>query len=135
MKTLLRLIGVLAGSAVVATAFFISRFAGVGLKPLLASGALGAVTILGWLVTFIAGPIAFVQLLRVRNSGRIAAIVLFGYMLTYYLVGLFAFRQPEAPATPIIQLCMLLALLVAALLLPFARRTCIAAFAQDDLEQ
>lgn len=135
MKVVLRLIGLLAGLAVIATALFIIRFAQVGMRPLLATGAFGAITILGWLVTFIAGPIAFVQLLRVRNSGRIAGVVLFGYMLFYYLIGLFAFREPNAPLAPIVELCILLSVLVALLVSPFARRTCVGVTALEALSK
>jgi hypothetical protein len=104
MRVALQLIGILAGLSVLATLVFIINFGSTGLRALMATGTFGVVTALGWLVTFTAGPIAMVQLLRLRNSGRTAAAVLFGYMLTYYLVGLVAFRQPSAPMVPVLLL-------------------------------
>jgi hypothetical protein len=135
MKFMLRLIGVFAGLSVVETLVFLSRFARVGMHALIATGMFGILTILGWIVTFVAGPIAFVQLLRVRNSGRVAAIVLFGYMLAYYVFGAFMFREPHAPIAPIVFLCVGLIVLLGVLVLPFARRTCVGVLALKKLSE
>jgi hypothetical protein len=50
MRTVLRLIAVLAGLSVVATILFIFRFGFRGVEALLATGTFGALTIVGWLV-------------------------------------------------------------------------------------
>jgi hypothetical protein len=126
MRLALRLIGILAAFSVVATVLFIFRFGLVGLHAVIATGTFGVVTIAGWVLTFVAGPIAFVQLLRLRNSGRVAAIVLFGCMPIYYVVGMIAFRQPNAPLAPIIALSVMLSLLLVVLLLPIAKKICVA---------
>jgi hypothetical protein len=123
MRTVLRLIAVLAGLSVAQTVIFIVRFGLKGVEALLATGVFGALTIAGWLVTFIAGPWAAIQLFRLRQTGRIAAAVVFGTMLIYYLVGL-AFRKPEAPAAPIVTLCVASMALVIVLLSPAAKRAC-----------
>jgi ABC-type Mn2+/Zn2+ transport system permease subunit len=100
------------------------RFGFTGLEALLATGKFGVATIVGWLITLIAGPVAAIQLFRLRPTGRIATAVLFGSMLIYYVAGLFAFRQPQAPAAPIITLCVTLATLVVVVLSPAAKRLC-----------
>jgi hypothetical protein len=124
MRILLRLIAALAVLSVIATAVFVFRFGAVGLRALLATGMFGLITIIGWIITFTVGPVAAIQLYRLRPSGRIAAAVLFGTMLVYYIVGLFTFREPEAPATPIVALCVFLSALVALVLSPAAKRVC-----------
>ena len=125
MRTVLRLIAVLAGLSAAVTILFLVRFGLKGMEALLATGgAFGALTIAGWLVTLIAGPMAAIQLFRLRQSGRIAAAVLFGAMLIYYFLGLLAFRQPEAPVAPIVTLCVVSTGLLIVLLSPAAKRAC-----------
>jgi hypothetical protein len=121
---LLRLVAVLAGVSVVATIIFILQFGRTGIEALLATGTFGIITIAGWLLTLIAGPVAAIQLFLLRSTGRVAAVVLFGSMLLYYIVGLFAFRQPRAPVIPIITVCVALAVLVLIVLSPLAKRIC-----------
>ena len=133
MRLVLRVIGVLAGLSVVAAVVLMLGVTALGMQALLFTGTFGVTTIFGWLIAFIAGPIAFVQLVRVRNSGRIAAIVLFGYMLAYYLVELFAFSRWSPPAVRILLVCVFCAVVVGILLLPSARRTCIEVVAQERL--
>ena len=124
MHILLRLAAVLAGVSVVATIIFILQFGRTGIEALLATGTFGIITIAGWLLTLIAGPVAAIQLFLLRPTGRVAAVVLFGSMLLYYIVGLFAFREPRAPVVPIITLCVALAVLVLIVLSPSAKRIC-----------
>jgi hypothetical protein len=124
MRTVLRLIAVLAGLSVVVTILFLFLFGLTGIDALLATGAFGVLTIVGWLVTLIAGPMAAIQLFRLRQTGRIAAAVLFGSMLIYYFLGLLAFRQPEAPVAPIVTLCVVSMALAIVLLSPAAKRAC-----------
>jgi hypothetical protein len=68
----------------------------VGYEDFSHPGLLGGLTILGWVITFVAGSVAGVQLWRFRESGRRAGIVLFGYNIVYYIAGLFCLRSPEA---------------------------------------
>jgi hypothetical protein len=97
MRLLIRIVAVLAAVSVLGTVWFVAAFAAAGgLRGLLTSGMLGVLTIVGWVITLIAGPVAAVQLWRFRQSGRRAGIILFGYGLAYYLVGLLALRSPEA---------------------------------------
>jgi hypothetical protein len=86
----------LAASSVVFTVWFVARFAPAGgIRSLVASGLLGILTLVGWIVTLTAGPFAVVQLWRYQEGGRRAAMILFGYGLAYYVIGLFI-RQPRA---------------------------------------
>jgi hypothetical protein len=135
MTFVLRAIGVLAGASVALTIFFIARFGERGLRALVTTGAFGVATMVGWAITFIVGPFATVQLLRVRNSGRMAGIVLFGFMLLYYACGLLLFRSRDAPGEPILYLCGFLVVIVVVLLVPPARRACIAAEAAEALSK
>ena len=79
MRTLLRVIAVLAAATFLATAWQIASFGGLGaLSTLLTAGAVGWLTAVGWLVTLVVGPITTIQLWRLRASGRLAGVVLFG---------------------------------------------------------
>jgi hypothetical protein len=123
MRIFLRLVAVLCALSVVWTLLFLVQFSR-GISALLATGTFGVVTLIGWLITFIAGPIAAVQLFRLKPSGRIAAIVLFGSMLAYYLTGLVAFRQPGTATGPILVLAALLVALLTMVASPAAKRAC-----------
>lgn len=124
MRILLRVIALCCALSVVWTVLFLVQLGRGGVSTLLATGPFGAITVVGWIVTFIAGPIATVQLLRLKRSGRIAAAILFGSMLAYYLVGLVAFREAGVAAGPILVLCALLIALLVTVLSPGARREC-----------
>lgn len=120
MPWLIRTTAVLAAVSVLATLWFISAFvAQGGLAQWLRSGALGAMTIVGWVITLVVGPVATVQLWRFRASGRRAGIVLFGFGLVYYVVGLTALRAPGAPIAQIVVAAITFA---APLLLLLSRR-------------
>ena len=85
MRVLIRIVAVLAGLSVLGTVWFVVAVLATrgGLRALLTSGLLGGLTIVGWVITFLVGPVAAVQLWRFRDSGRRAAIILFGYGLVY----------------------------------------------------
>lgn len=122
MRLLIRLVAVLAAVSVLGTVWFVAAFAAAGgIRGLLASGLLGSLTIVGWAIALIAGPIATVQLWRFRQSGRRAGIVLFGYGLAYYLVGLVALRSPEASTGQIVAAAAMFAVPLVVLLLPRMR--------------
>jgi hypothetical protein len=127
MRLLIRF-AVFAAVSALGTVWFIAAFAAAGgLPALLASGALGAVTVVGWVIALIAGPVAAVQLWRFRESGRLAGIVLFGSGVAYYLIGVLALRSPEAPLVQIATAATIFALPLVFLLLPRTRRLLAAA--------
>ena len=122
MRLLIRFVAVLAAASVLGTLWFVAGFAAAGgLRALLTSGLLGSLTIVGWVIALVVGPVAAVQLWRFRNSGRRAGIILFGYGLAYYVVGLLALRSPEASAWQILVAATFFALPLVVLLSPRTR--------------
>ena len=123
MKIALRVIACVIAIAVMQTAVFIVQFAfRGGLGALVRSGALGLTTIIGWLIILTVGPIAAIQLWRLRRRGLLAAITLCGIALTYYVIGLLFLRPPDAPAMPIVAAIAINAFVLSLLLSPAARR-------------
>jgi hypothetical protein len=86
-----------------------------------APGLLGGLTIVGWVIALVVGPVATVQLWRLRQSGRRAGIILFGYGLAYYLVGLLALRSPEASTRQIFAAATMFAVPLVVLPVPRTR--------------
>jgi hypothetical protein len=122
VRLLVRLVAVLAAASVVLTLFFIPGFASAGgLRALVTSGALGVLTIVGWVITLVMGPIAAVQLWRFRETGRRAGIIMFGYGLAYYLIGALGLRSSEASIGQIVIAATIFALPLIVLLSPRTR--------------
>jgi hypothetical protein len=122
MRLMVKMVAVLAGVSVVSTVWFVAVFAaGDGIGALLKSGLLGVLTLVGWAITLVIGPVAAIQLWRFRQSGRRAAIVLFGYGLAYYVVGLLTLRAPDASVWHIVVMAAMFALPLAVLLSPGIR--------------
>jgi hypothetical protein len=122
MRLLIRLVAILAALSVLGTVWFIAAFAGAGgLRALVSGGLLGVLTLVGWAIALVAGPVAAVQLWRFRQSGRHAGIILYGYGLAYYLIGLFGLRSPEASIPDIFAAAMMYTLPLVVLLLPRTR--------------
>jgi hypothetical protein len=123
MKIALRVIACVVAIAVMQTVVFIVQFAfRGGLGALVRSGALGVTTIIGWLMILTVGPIAAIQLWRLRRRGLFAAVTLCGIALTYYIIGLLFLRAPEAPVVPIVVAIVINGLILSLLLSPAARR-------------
>jgi hypothetical protein len=121
VRLLIRIVAVFAAVSVLGTLWFVAAFAAAGgLRALVTSGLLGGLTILGWVLTLVAGPVAAVQLWRFRDSGRRAGIILFGYGLAYYVVGL-GLRATEASAWQILGAAATFALPLVVLLSPRTR--------------
>jgi hypothetical protein len=125
MNVLLRIFAVCVGLAVVLTGLSIVQFAFNGdLAALAGSGALGLTTIAAWLIILAAGPVAAIQLWRLRRTGLFATAMLCGLALVYYVVGLFL-RVPDAPLRPIVGAIVVNGVLLALLLSPAAQRACL----------
>ena len=125
MPLALRVIAATAAASLVLTIWLILQLViPRGIRPLLESGPLGALTLVGWAVTLLVGPVATVQLWRLRRSGRLAALVLFGFGLLYYTAGLLWLRTPEALTGQIAVAMAAHAVPVAILASPAARRAC-----------
>lgn len=125
MYVLLRIVAVLTAVSVVFTLRFIVAFVGVGgFRPLVDTGLLGTLTLLGWMLTVVLGPFVAIQLWRYKESGRLAAVILFGYALTYYVMGLLFLRKPGSDAFHIGIAITAYALILFVVLSPSARRIC-----------
>lgn len=126
MPLLLRVVAATAAASLVLTIWLILQLViPRGVQPLLDTGPLGFLTLAGWAVTLLIGPIAAVQLWRLRPSGRVAGLIVFGFGLIYYTVGLIWLRAPEALIGDIAVAMLAHAVPVAILALPAARRACI----------
>lgn len=95
VRLALRVIAVLTVVAVVMTVPVVLRFTtDGGIAAVLGTGVFGLLTVLGWLLTLLVGPVAAVQLWRLRPSGRRATALLAAYTTIYYASGLVFFRGP-----------------------------------------
>ena len=125
MPLVLRVIAATAAASLVLTIWLILRLVVPhGIQPLVYGGALGALTLVGWAVTLLVGPVAAVQLWRLRPSGRLAALILFGSGLLYYTAGLLWLRAPGALTGQIAAAMVAHAVPVVILASPAARRAC-----------
>jgi hypothetical protein len=80
MRILLRIVAVVVALAVVMTALMIVQLAVIGsIMAVGRSGALGALTIAGWIAILTVGPVATDQLWRLRRMGLTLAIYLHRY--------------------------------------------------------
>ncbi len=122
MRVLVRMAAGVACLSVLGTLWFVTVIAAAGrMQPILATGLLGVLTVIGWAVTLVVGPIAAVQLWRFRESGRRAGLVLFGSGVAYYIVGWFGLRSPQASALSCAVATTWFALPLVVLLLPRTR--------------
>ena len=120
MKTVLRIIAVVVGLAVVVNAIFIVQSGHGGFRALLRSGPLGVMTMSGWLIIMVAGPVAAILLWQMRRIGLVITVALCRVALVYYVVGYF-FRAPQAPVTPILAAAAVNGLVLAVLASSAAR--------------
>jgi hypothetical protein len=126
MRILFRIIAVVIALAVVVTALAIVQLAVIGsIVAVARSGALGALTIAGWLATLTLGPVAAVQLWRLRRMGLTLTTMLCAIAIAYLLIGLLFLRTAEAPVLPIVEGILANGLLLGLLLSPSARRACV----------
>jgi hypothetical protein len=125
LRIFLRLVAIFVGLTVVLTLAWVVKFTLVGgLTALARSGVLGVETIGGWLIILTVGPVASVQLWRLRRWGLFLTALLCTLAFSYYLLGLFFLRAPGAPLTPILEAATVNGVLLALLLSPAARKAC-----------
>src|SRR5579863_8799010 len=97
MRLVLRILAILMGWEIINTGLLIWRIWRLNnFSPLIMSGLFGIISILGWVLTFVVGPFATVQLWRFRASGRRTSLFLACYALLYYVAGWLFFREPGA---------------------------------------
>jgi hypothetical protein len=125
VKILLKIIAVIDALAVLRTVVMIVQFASTArLAALIGSGAFGITTLAGWFLILVAGPVASVQLWRLRRIGLYVAASLCALALAYYLFGYLANRGPELRIAPLVAPIVGNAVILALLLSPTARRVC-----------
>jgi len=126
VRILLRVISLVTGLAVALTALSVGQFAASGELAVLAeSGVLGVATLIGWFTILVAGPVASVQLWRLRRTGLFLTALLGIFVVVYYLVGI-TLRAPGAPFAPVVVAVLVNSALVALLLSSPAKRACAA---------
>jgi hypothetical protein len=119
------MLALLIAACVVIVILLLARSGVARLRSLMQSGPLGVTMLVNWGVTLLAGPFAFVQLLRLRNSGRIAGAVVFGVMTLYYLATAFVLRDPGDPLLPMAFTGLVTGACTAMLLIPAAKAACV----------
>jgi CHASE2 domain-containing sensor protein len=125
MRPLLRIVAVLLALGVfLALLQTIDILLRGGISALIRSGALGAATVLGWLLILVAGPFASIHLWRLRRSGLYATAMLSGFLFAYYFGGLLFLRAHNAPLMPILAYVVFNGVLVVLLASHIARRSC-----------
>jgi hypothetical protein len=97
VRIVLRLVSLFITLQVVQTIWAFVWLLQSGTLGAFAARGLGKLTLAGWLLLCVIGPMAAIQLWRLRESGRRAAIVFTAVGVVYYIVGGAMFRAPEAP--------------------------------------
>lgn len=125
MRIFLRLVAAYTFLSVVSTIrLLIHIWQQGGFLPLLKSGTFGMATMLGWLITLVAGVPGAVLLWRMRDLGRIATAIVIGSTGLYYLLCLALFRTPQTSYGTILFYVVFSGALVAIILSPAAGRSC-----------
>jgi hypothetical protein len=121
MRILLRLFSIVTALAVLGTVLLMYHFASMGwLGEFLRHGVLGTATAICWGATLLVGPVAAVQLWRLKLGGLVATTGLVALALVYYVGGALAFGMNKGLATAILFNGVALVIL----LMPSARRAC-----------
>ena len=122
MKITLRVIAVYFAIAFVGSLLEVVRFAfSVSPAALRNLGIIGVLTLVGWALGIFIGPFAAIQLWRLKNIGRIAGAVLFGYVAVYGVLDAAYYGQVPLP---LLVKIVINAVGCAILLSPGARRVC-----------
>jgi hypothetical protein len=124
MNVLLKIIALLVALAVFLTLLLVIQFNRGGGIAILARSGIGIFTLISWLIILTCGPIAAVQLWRLRKVGLYLSAMLSALALCYYVVGLVMFRVHGAPLKPLLAAVIANGTVVAILLSPRALRTC-----------
>lgn len=127
MKTALQVVGLVIGFVVFRLALSIGQeWASGELATMWRSGAIGSGTLCFWAVTLLIGPVAAVQLWRLRQVGLFATGLLGALGLVDALVRLLLYRTPDTTVEPLLLEVVLSSALLALVGSPAARRACVA---------
>jgi hypothetical protein len=125
VRLMMRMLALLIAACIAIVILLLMRSGVTRLRSLLQTGPAGISMLVNWAVTLLAGPFAFIQLLRLRNSGRLAGALVFGVMTLYYLGNAFLFRDPGDPLLPVAFTALVTGACTAMLLIPAAREACV----------
>lgn len=125
VRMMMRMLALLIAACIVIVILLLVRSGVPRIRSLIQSGPGGISMLVNWGVTLLVGPFAFVQLVRLRNSGRIAGAIVFGVMTLYYLTSAFIFRDPGDPLLPIAFTALVTGACTAMLLIPAAKQACV----------
>ena len=124
MKVLLKIIALLVGIAVILTLLQVMQFSRGGDIAILTRSAFGIITLISWLIILMCGPIAAVQLWRLRRVGLYLSAMLSGLAFVYYVGGLVMSRGHGVLLKPLLIAVIANGVVVAILLSPKALLTC-----------
>lgn len=122
---MMRMLALLLAACVVIVILLLARSGISRVRSLGQAGPIGIMTLVNWGVTLLVGPFAFVQLLRLRNSGRLSGALVFGVMTLFYLTAAFLFRDPGDPLLPIAFTGLVTGVCTVMLLIPAAKQACV----------
>ena len=124
----MKIVAILVGILVALTLLWVVQTGSIGEFTLLfRSGVLGIETVVVWFIILAAGPVASLQLWRLRRMGLFLTAILCGLAFIYFAVGLFLqiLQNPDAPRMEVFKLVLLTGTLLALLMSPAARRSCV----------
>jgi uncharacterized membrane protein YhaH (DUF805 family) len=125
MRIVLKFLAALIWWPIAGTVLLIWRFSHLGsLGTLAGNGVFGVATVLGWVFTLALGPVAAIQLWRLRESGRRLSLFLSLFALIYYVVSWMHFRNPNTDFSKAGLAVFGNAVFSAILFSPQARRVC-----------
>lgn len=124
IRLAMRMLALLVAATVAITLLLLVRAGVAQLRSVAESGPLGVSMLVSWAVTLLIGPFALVQLLRLKNSGRIAGAIFFGAMTLYYAATASILRDPGEPWLPTAFVTLVVGACTALLLTPAARAAC-----------
>ena len=127
MKTALQVVGLVIGFVVFLLARSVGQeWASGELATMWRSGAIGSGTLCFWAVTLLIGPVAAVQLWRLRQVGLFASGLLGAFGLVDALVRLLFYRTPDTTIQALLLQVFLSSALLALVGSPAARKACAA---------
>jgi hypothetical protein len=133
MRVILRVIAAILALLVLQTLIVgVVEFAGRRAFPEILRSPVGALAVLGWVITLIAGSIGVILLCKLHRIGRIAALIVFGYGALYYSAVALIFGKPDTQWSRIPSLFLFNFSVLVVLALPAAKRAC---YSKTDVEK
>ena len=124
IRLAMRMLALLIAATVVITLLLLARAGVARVGSLAQSGPAGVAMLVNWAVTLLVGPFAIVQLLRLKNSGRIAGAIVFGTMTLYYAATAAILGDPGDPWLSTAFVALVVGACTALLLTRAAREAC-----------